>query len=62
MKLTDNEVAKLSALPHTRGCKWYDDGDWNSSTFANYFNAYGEYPECTCGAIAAAPPPTQRSR
>lgn len=54
VKLTDEQVARISALPHDRNCKWFDDQDWNSATFMNYFHNYGEYPECTCAALAAA--------
>lgn len=41
-------VDTLSCVGHERTCKWYDDQDWGSSTFANYVNAYNAYPPCTC--------------
>jgi hypothetical protein len=50
VKLTSEQFSALNAVEHARDCKWFDDQDWNSATFANYLHNYGEYPECTCKA------------
>ena len=53
-KLTEAQIDALRAIDHDRTCKWFNDDDWNASTFLNYVRSFGVYPKCTCEAGRAA--------
>lgn len=49
-RYTEHQVAALNQIEHARDCKWFDDQDWGSATFANYVHNFGDYPACSCEA------------